>query len=238
MSGRETATVETLTASVKTLMVGARQVTLTIFKQLDVVGYHEMTPFGRVSPQGHETDWATLVGRRNVSGELVRARVPVTREAILQHTGMGAHAREAAEYRAGTSLSPVQTIRRDVVHAVSMETIELRVLDGGQFIAGRDLCDALRSAYPDVYGDLSDGYLSQRVAGALSGIELVQAKFGEKRVKGYMLADVTDAAAGDIDYAPQLAAEAQAKVDEATAPYTAVAEVVAGLPLIVLAGLA
>lgn len=43
-----TATVETLTAEVRVLMVGSRQVTLSVAKQLDVVALADLTTFGRV----------------------------------------------------------------------------------------------------------------------------------------------------------------------------------------------
>jgi hypothetical protein len=41
-------TVEVLTAEVRTLKVGSRQVTLTVAKQLDSVAPWKITPFGRV----------------------------------------------------------------------------------------------------------------------------------------------------------------------------------------------
>lgn len=44
----ETATVEVLTAEVRVLMVGSRQVTLSVAKQLDRVLLNDITPFGRV----------------------------------------------------------------------------------------------------------------------------------------------------------------------------------------------
>lgn len=57
MSGLQTATVETLTAEVRTLMVGSRQVTLSVYRQLDSVSPypslfitdHNFSPFGRVN---------------------------------------------------------------------------------------------------------------------------------------------------------------------------------------------
>jgi hypothetical protein len=48
MSGTQAATVQTLTAEVRTLVVGARQVTLSVAKQLDVVPLAELRVFGRV----------------------------------------------------------------------------------------------------------------------------------------------------------------------------------------------
>jgi hypothetical protein len=48
MSEMQAATVQTLTAEVRTLVVGARQVTLSVAKQLDVVPLAELRVFGRV----------------------------------------------------------------------------------------------------------------------------------------------------------------------------------------------
>jgi hypothetical protein len=45
-----TATVETLTAEVRVLQVGNRQVTLSMYKQLDRVSPWHIEPFGRVQP--------------------------------------------------------------------------------------------------------------------------------------------------------------------------------------------
>jgi hypothetical protein len=48
MSTTTTATLETLTAEVRTLVVGARQLTLSIAKQLDIIPLPRLTIFGRV----------------------------------------------------------------------------------------------------------------------------------------------------------------------------------------------
>jgi hypothetical protein len=52
----DTATVETLTAEVRTLMVGNRQVTMSVYKQLDCVGHAVIEPFGRVQSGAKYTD--------------------------------------------------------------------------------------------------------------------------------------------------------------------------------------
>ncbi len=52
-----TARVEVLTAEVRTLQVGARQVTLSVYNQLDRVALHTMTPFGRVSVKRRSDPW-------------------------------------------------------------------------------------------------------------------------------------------------------------------------------------
>jgi hypothetical protein len=48
MSTTTTATIETLTAEVRTLVVGSRQITLSVAKQLDIVELSELRIFGRV----------------------------------------------------------------------------------------------------------------------------------------------------------------------------------------------
>ena len=69
-----TATVETLTAEVRVLMVGSRQVTLSVYRQLDQVEPESITPFGRVNT-GRLTDDPKLIELVGVneSGNLVRA---------------------------------------------------------------------------------------------------------------------------------------------------------------------
>jgi len=68
-----TATVETLTAEVRVLMVGSRQVTMSVAKQLDHCEYHEMEPMGRVhlTKRGLE-----VLGRRRSDGALCHYLLP------------------------------------------------------------------------------------------------------------------------------------------------------------------
>lgn len=49
MSETQAAVVQTLTAEVRTLVVGARQVTMSVAKQLDVVSLADLRVFGRVN---------------------------------------------------------------------------------------------------------------------------------------------------------------------------------------------
>jgi hypothetical protein len=65
------ATVETLTAEVRVLMVGSRQVTLSVFRQLDWIDYDECEPFGRVN----EGEGRVVVGKHILSGVLARAKL-------------------------------------------------------------------------------------------------------------------------------------------------------------------
>jgi hypothetical protein len=82
-----TAQVEVLTAEVRVLMVGSRQVTLSVYRQLDPVHTFAIDPFGRVSDEKSEKlDWphdpwyradVYVVGVDQEDGALVRSRMYV-----------------------------------------------------------------------------------------------------------------------------------------------------------------
>lgn len=78
MTGVNEATVITLTAEVKTLVLGARQVTLGVFAQLDQVPPEEIIPFGRVSPPGEKEPVVQVVGKHRETGTLVRSSYPIS----------------------------------------------------------------------------------------------------------------------------------------------------------------
>lgn len=65
----DTATVETLTAEVQVLMVGKRQVTLSVARQLDEVRLDELEMFGRVRLSGSDSN-SYVIGRHAKSGSL------------------------------------------------------------------------------------------------------------------------------------------------------------------------
>lgn len=67
-----TATIETLTAEVRVLMVGKRQITKSVVKQLDRVAFDDITPFGRVRLDDDD-DSVEVVGA--LDGQLVVAHV-------------------------------------------------------------------------------------------------------------------------------------------------------------------
>lgn len=84
-NGSTTATVETLTAEVRVLQVGNRQVTLSVVNQLDRVRYSELEPMGRV--HSSRKDMADdgegdveVVGRDRRGGALVFAYAPNSRQ--------------------------------------------------------------------------------------------------------------------------------------------------------------
>lgn len=69
------ATVETLTAEVRTLVVGSRQVTLSVAKQLDVIPLARLELMGRVRIDKDDTDhsgWA--IGRDARTGSLALSK--------------------------------------------------------------------------------------------------------------------------------------------------------------------
>ncbi|WP_100482102.1 hypothetical protein [Mycobacteroides abscessus] len=73
-TGGQTATVETLTAEVRTLMVGSRQVTMSVAKQIDVVPLASLTPFGRINIGGNsDSNW--VIGAHSETGALCRSHV-------------------------------------------------------------------------------------------------------------------------------------------------------------------
>lgn len=72
--GTQLAEVQTLTAEVRVLMVGNRQVTLSVFRQLDTVHPKDIEPFGRVRDPSAHQDWIGVVGR-DPHGNLVRSGV-------------------------------------------------------------------------------------------------------------------------------------------------------------------
>jgi hypothetical protein len=83
-----TATVEVLTAEVRTLKIGSRQVTLNIYRQLDRVDPAQIEPFGRVNDPQDVRDWNKVhysadplwtpllyvIGRDRRNGALVRSQ--------------------------------------------------------------------------------------------------------------------------------------------------------------------
>jgi hypothetical protein len=72
-AGQGQARVQRLTAEVRTLVVGARHVTLSFYAQLDECPPELIEPFGRVRPRGASRWHTYVVGR--IYGELVRSSV-------------------------------------------------------------------------------------------------------------------------------------------------------------------
>jgi hypothetical protein len=74
MSKIETAHIEVLTAEVRTLMVGSRQVTLSVYRQLDWASPDQCEPFGRVrDSKDDDFERTYIVGRGTTTGSLIRS---------------------------------------------------------------------------------------------------------------------------------------------------------------------
>lgn len=65
----DTATVTTLTAEVRVLMVGSRQVTISVYNQLDWAFWPEIEAMGRINNKERRLE---VIGRRKTDNSLVR----------------------------------------------------------------------------------------------------------------------------------------------------------------------
>lgn len=82
-NGTHTATVEALTATVTVMKVGSRQVTMSVFNQLDWVEPEEITVFGRVCPRTQDGYWPMIhVVGADPDGALVRSRSRATLDGV------------------------------------------------------------------------------------------------------------------------------------------------------------
>lgn len=105
MTDNTTATVKAITAEVRQLVVGSRQITASVYNQLDRVGRNEIDPMGRVTPKDGAPGWVYVVGRHRSTGDLVSSSCPLKQESIEQvavrATDYAMHKRalEAAEKR-------------------------------------------------------------------------------------------------------------------------------------------
>ena len=80
---KQTAHVETLTATVRTLVVGSRQVTLSVARQLDWVDITELNVMGRVRlSKGDHTE---VIGSKVKDGSLAIARLSWGHWAMVPH---------------------------------------------------------------------------------------------------------------------------------------------------------
>jgi hypothetical protein len=84
ISHNSTATVTTLTAEVRVLMVGARQITSGVYDQLDYVESEYIEPFGRVRPRNGTSNLIYVVGRRMESTDLVKSRCGVEHDIYFE----------------------------------------------------------------------------------------------------------------------------------------------------------
>lgn len=70
-----TTTIETLTAEVRAVMIGKRQVTLSVYRQLDTIPWADIEPFGRVRDKQDDYPGIYVVGRHRTTGVLSRASI-------------------------------------------------------------------------------------------------------------------------------------------------------------------
>jgi hypothetical protein len=68
--------VQVLTAEVRTLIVGSRQITMSVHDQLDDVAPGRLKPFGRVRPKNTTGRYVRVIGHDTATGALVRSYVP------------------------------------------------------------------------------------------------------------------------------------------------------------------
>lgn len=108
------ASVNVLTAEVRTLMVGNRQVTQSVYRQLDWVNSSSIEPFGRVADSkiaavdeyGIPAETVAVVGRCVSSGALVRAyrRCPTKPAPARGEAAMAAYRGRLRDYEAWEDL--------------------------------------------------------------------------------------------------------------------------------------
>lgn len=120
------ATVETLTAEVRTLVVGNRQVTLSVYNQLDWVEPDEITPFGRVRRRdpGHALE---VVGA-TTDGALVRSGLDMPQRSDELVTVSP----EGLPFVYGRTLAKLQQLPRVVAEVNGIKVI-YRGTKGGTF---------------------------------------------------------------------------------------------------------
>jgi len=155
MSGAvHTAEVEVLTAEVRVLMVGSRQVTLSVARQLDTVPLDQLVPFGRVRTGHEEWDEGTVIGKHHATGVLVRARyalepspvVPVVTGDLAGLLAVCPRAHRFAHHLGGPAYDRPITVRyRDRILRVDYAVTESLPDDGRHHhcvVTGCDACDA------------------------------------------------------------------------------------------------
>jgi hypothetical protein len=125
-NGQHDAHVQVLTAEVRTLMVGSRQVTLSVYNQLDDVGYDQIEPFGRVSPKDARRWQLCVVGRDRGTGALARSWVPNERglSSLKEHGGLASN---GGHYRPAIWFDADEAARRRVCE-VSQEWSDLPLI--------------------------------------------------------------------------------------------------------------
>lgn len=82
-SGAQSARVDLLTAEVRTVMVGSRQVTLSVYRQLDTIEPESIEAMGRVRDSQDKEDGLYVIGRHRETGALTRSHFPAPSSEVL-----------------------------------------------------------------------------------------------------------------------------------------------------------
>ena len=124
-SGQSLARVQLFAAEVRTLVVGARQVTLSFYAQLDECPPELIEPFGRVRPR-QASRWHTYVVGR-ICGELVRSSMLSSR---AWQQGKRISYGETAQLDVGNNryVIPSNVERQDTLAAMATEWEKLPLI--------------------------------------------------------------------------------------------------------------
>jgi len=133
------ATVEVLTAEVRALMVGSRQVTLSVFRQLDWVDWDDILPMGRVNDYRENVTGQMVVGRHAKDGTLVRAWLHRVRDPRTWESSEG------------------KTFRAEVEH-------DYRLVNPQPWYSGQDDFDAIHRAWREAMDEHVNGIMLGEVA--------------------------------------------------------------------------
>src|SRR5215468_4223550 len=71
---KHTGTVESLSAEIRVLMIDSRQVTLSMYRQLDEVEWETFCPFGRINDRTQNGFW--MVGNTGPGTPVVKCHIP------------------------------------------------------------------------------------------------------------------------------------------------------------------
>ena len=112
------ARVQVLTAEVRTLVVGSRQVTLSVYGQLDCGPHSQIKPFGRVHPKDADRSDIWVVGQHKADGALVRSRAPYQSEVLNWEPFQ-----RAATDAGAVAVDAIRTAAEDALEAVVREVV-------------------------------------------------------------------------------------------------------------------
>ncbi|NUQ98329.1 MAG: hypothetical protein HOY79_17855 [Streptomyces sp.] len=127
------ASVQVLTAEVRTLVIGSRQVTMSVYNQLDDVLPSSIEPFGRVNPKVTNSYlFFYVVGRYKTSGALVRSYVPRQPADLNEHGWVPIDSFTSVAYKHWYASANTAELRRQCLGEVSAQwsALPLIVLAG------------------------------------------------------------------------------------------------------------